>query len=308
MTTKTQGMIQLGRKDTGLQWNRASSSISFLVRGVAVFTATSTGISFAVNPAYADDILPDATDTRTLGSSAARWLSAYVKNLFLGATAAIVAHSGGGQASATALTTGINRVGTVAAAADSVKLPAALAGAICIITNAGAFSMQVFGAGTDTINSIATATGIPHPVGASRLYSCAADGNWDVSSAPSLLNQKYSAATNTTAFTATGAQVAGADTVTLNCTGTLGSGQALTLPIATDLVAAIPNAYVGQTYRLRIMNQSSANFAWTVTTASGLTLTGTMTIGQNTYRDFVVTLTSLTAVAIQSLGQVIVAA
>jgi hypothetical protein len=119
----------------------------------------------------------------------------------------------------------------------------------------------------------------------------------------------YNTETNTTNFTTTGAKVAGAQNVVLNLTGALGSGQrACTLPTAAQIVAAIPNAYVGQTYRLRIQNSSSGAFAWTVTTNTGLTLTGTMTVAQNTYRDFLVTLTSLTAVAIQSLGQVIVGA
>lgn len=119
---------------------------------------------------------------------------------------------------------------------------------------------------------------------------------------------EYSVDTSTAGFTAAGAVVAGANNVTLNLTGTLGAGAALTLPIATDIVAAIPNARIGKTYRLRIINRSGANFAWTVTTNTGITLTGTMTIAQNTYREFDVTLDSLTAVSLQSLGQVIIAA
>lgn len=114
---------------------------------------------------------------------------------------------------------------------------------------------------------------------------------------------KYAAATNTAAFTATGAQVAGAQNVTLNLTGTLAAGRAIQMPTALAIVAAIPNAYVGETYILTIQNTSSANFAWTVTTNTGITLTGTVTIAQNTQRSFLVTLTSLTAVAVQSLGQ-----
>ena len=59
---------------------------------------------------------------------------------------------------------------------------------------------------------------------------------------------------------------------------------------------------IGSTYRLRVINRSSGNFAWTMTTNTGWTLTGTMTIAQNTWRDFVVTLTSLTAATLQAVG------
>lgn len=113
---------------------------------------------------------------------------------------------------------------------------------------------------------------------------------------------QYAAATNTSGFTSTGAQVAGAADVTLNLTGTLGAGANIQSPAAADIVAAVPNARAGESYKLRIINSSSANFAWTLTTNTGNTLTGTMSVAQNTWRDFYVTLTSLTAVAIQAIG------
>lgn len=118
---------------------------------------------------------------------------------------------------------------------------------------------------------------------------------------------QYAADTATAGFTATGAEVAGANNVFLDLTGSMGADAAIQLPTAAAIVAAIPNAFVGQTYRLRIANKSAVNHVWTVTTNTGLTLSGTMTIAQNTWREFMVTLTSLTAVAVQSLGQVIVA-
>lgn len=69
----------------------------------------------------------------------------------------LTAHSGGGQASATPCTAMINRITTVAAAADSCVLPPAVAGQGILIINAGATSMNVFAAGTDLINAAATA-------------------------------------------------------------------------------------------------------------------------------------------------------
>lgn len=113
----------------------------------------------------------------------------------------------------------------------------------------------------------------------------------------------YSALANTAGFTLTAAtSEAGARDCTILLSGTLGAGANVQSDTAAAIVAAIPNARAGMSYRLRIINASSANFAWTLTTNTNVTLTGTMTIAQNTWRDFYVTLTSLTAVAIQAIG------
>ena len=74
----------------------------------------------------------------------------------------ITAHAGGGQAAATVLGAALNRVTTIASAADSVALPAAVGGQSITVVNASSNSMQLFGAvGTsDTINGTAGATGI----------------------------------------------------------------------------------------------------------------------------------------------------
>lgn len=144
---------------------------------------------------------------------------------------------------------------------------------------------------------------IPYDAGSGIVSAATQLENLKVNMKMSAVRTKYTVATDTTAFTATGAQISGGDIQTvLNLTGTLGAGAAITLPTVAALVAAISGPRVGQSWFLRIMNQSSANFAWTVTTNTGWTLAGTMTIAQNTYRDFVVTLTSLTAATLQSLG------
>ena len=97
--------------------------------------------------------------------------------------AAVTAHSGGTQAAGFQLVAGYNRLGTVAAQGDSVLLPPAAIGLTCTIDNRGAQPAQVFGNGTDTINGIATATGLSHGVGQIATYFCTASGpggNWDV--------------------------------------------------------------------------------------------------------------------------------
>jgi hypothetical protein len=84
----------------------------------------------------------------------------------------LTAHAAGGQASALALTASINRVDTVGTAADSVKLPAPsyVGQQVVVINNAASNSMQVFGAGTDTINAVATGTGVAHAAGKTAVY------------------------------------------------------------------------------------------------------------------------------------------
>jgi hypothetical protein len=214
----------------------------------------------------------------------------------------ITAFSGGGQGSAVALTGEYNFISTVAAAADSVKLPASAAGMIVFVYNGGANAAQVFGAGTDTIDGIATATGQPLPSKGLGVYVCNAAGTWQSNNVQVQPAGKFGSAANTTGFTATGAQIGGAEEVYLDLTGALGAGANIQLPTVAALVAAIPNAQVGTAYYLRIMNHSSGAFAWTVTTNTGWTLNGTMTIAQNFYREFMVTFTAIGAATLQSLG------
>lgn len=122
-----------------------------------------------------------------------------------------------------------------------------------------------------------------------------------------------------TTHTLTGAQVVGAvspatslpntilgpDEVTVDLTGTLGSAQNIQMPTAAAILAAMPNAYVGQKFKLIIKNDSGGAFAWTVTTNTGVTLTGTMTIAQNTLREFYITVNGLganAAIGVQNAG------
>jgi hypothetical protein len=89
--------------------------------------------------------------------------------------AGVTARAGGGQANATQLTGNIATVTTVATAADSVKLPLGRAGAVFAMWNTTATSMTVYGAGTDTINGIATATGVAQAGGTKAVYFCTSD-------------------------------------------------------------------------------------------------------------------------------------
>lgn len=94
----------------------------------------------------------------------------------------IVAKAGGGQTLATQLGAQTNVIATCATTSDSVKLPeivqspgvlspvGASVGAIIVVANLGAANAQVFGGGTDTINGVATATGVSLPAGTSSVF------------------------------------------------------------------------------------------------------------------------------------------
>lgn len=93
----------------------------------------------------------------------------------------ITATSGGGQANAYALTAQVSEILTVAAPADSVALPkitpqsqsAAAPGQVgmmMFVYNESANACQVFGATPDTINTVATGTGVSIPAGKSAVF------------------------------------------------------------------------------------------------------------------------------------------
>jgi hypothetical protein len=90
----------------------------------------------------------------------------------------ITAYAGGGQTNATQLVAQFNKVATVASGNDSVKLPTIVntptqlgaIGSQVIVRNAGSNSLQVFGGGTDTINDVATATGVAVGAGKTAIF------------------------------------------------------------------------------------------------------------------------------------------
>ena len=73
----------------------------------------------------------------------------------------ITAHAGGTKAAALALTASYNVLSVCATNGDSVLLPAdRKVGDQVEIANDGAANAQVFGAGSDTIDGVSTATGV----------------------------------------------------------------------------------------------------------------------------------------------------
>lgn len=95
--------------------------------------------------------------------------------------AAVTAAAGGTQAKGTQLSGTAANITVCATDNDSVRLPLAIAGITYDLVNNGAKSAQVFGAGTDTINGVATATGVAQAAGKAGHYFCtktAPGGTW----------------------------------------------------------------------------------------------------------------------------------
>lgn len=105
---------------------------------------------------------------------------AKVANRFLASvTDGITAHAGGGQANAVLLTTDINRVTTVASAADSVALPASTPGSeVTVINAAGVNSMNVFPQSGDQINALAANAAFAVAAGKVATFYCTVAGFW----------------------------------------------------------------------------------------------------------------------------------
>jgi hypothetical protein len=110
------------------------------------------------------------------------------------------------------------------------------------------------------------------------------------------------------AVTLTAAQCSGGSVeVWVNCTGTQAGGFTITLPTVALLVTAMQGANInplaGGSIILNVMATNGAAQTGTVTTNTGWTLTGTLTVADATYRKLLVTFTSLSAFAAQSLGE-----
>jgi hypothetical protein len=212
-------------------------------------------------------------------------------------TNAITAFAGGGQGSATALTSDINSITTCATANDSVKLPAAVAGKSITVSNLGAAHAAVFPATGDLIDSLAANASVSLATNSSITFTCAVTGSWKASQ-QRVLGAKFSTGTTTTTFAA--GQLTGA--INVSYASTAGTPGSIATRTATEMFADDPYARVGGAYRLRISNTAAGAATMTITAGSGVTLTGTATVADAAYRDFVVTYTSATALVIQNVG------
>ena len=93
-------------------------------------------------------------------------------------TDGITAHAGGTKVAAVPLTSKWNRLSVVATGGDSVLLPVAAVGTEVLIINGGAAAAQVFGAGTDTVDGVATGTGVVLTNAKAAKFYCLTAGAW----------------------------------------------------------------------------------------------------------------------------------
>lgn len=83
---------------------------------------------------------------------------------------------------------------------------------------------------------------------------------------------------------------------------TNGAGRADTVPTVASLAAQLENPDAGTSFEFTIRNTAGAAETITVSTATGWTLSGTMTIAQSNSKRFKVVFTSPTAATLYSLG------
>lgn len=105
--------------------------------------------------------------------------------------------------------------------------------------------------------------------------------------------------TSGTAATFVGSDISGAAVVNYINTA---ANATLTLPTAAAMLAATPGGHIGMQHTLLIRNTHATTATLTADGGGTFTLSGTMTIAQNTTRIFNVNLTSASAATITSMG------
>lgn len=322
--TATQLVAALNKVTTATGGSAFGVKLPATAPGLDCIVENHSGVSLQVYGAGTDTIddVATATGVTQMDSSVViftcyetgKWYSnglatGYAKNPQSGTVletmqfADAVSAAGSSQGTATQLSAAINTVSTVSAG-QGVNLPASAPGLQVTVINTGANPLLVYPAqgASDTINGVAAATGVSLFPGVAAQFNCTATGAWTTQPGTTK-NAAFNTNTATAGTTLTAANITGgASSVDLAMTGTLGGAVNAQLPTVAAMVAALHSPTVGTSFRLRIVNESSANFAWTVTTNTGWTLTGTMSIAQNTWREFVVTLNSLTTATLQSVA------
>ena len=96
----------------------------------------------------------------------------------MSSTDGLTAHAGGGQGSATALVSMLNRVTTVATNADSVILPTGVAGMNIVVINAGANSLNVFPDTGSMINGGSANAAVALAAGKTATFYTTLAGAW----------------------------------------------------------------------------------------------------------------------------------
>lgn len=228
------------------------------------------------------------TPSRMIGGG----LSANAVLAISGDIATGISAAGTTQVTATAITADRNYIGT-AAASSGVILQSGEVGKTVLVYNGGANSVNIYPPVGGAINTIATNSPMVLAVGKTAYF--------DYSSALVISGDLYTAPTSevVTSIATVGAGTLTAAALVGGILTRDGAQSATaftdTTATAAQIVAAISNAQVGQSVRCTIKNNTDG--AMTITAGSGVTLTGQAVIAANSWCEFVIVLTSLTAVA-----------
>lgn len=165
-------------------FNDGANSVQVYAPGSVTIdgTAGSTGVALAAGGraaffAATASVLMSASNGITNPAGTFTTLSASGMVDLTSIGAALTA-AGTNQATALALTSQVNRVGT-AAAGTGVQLPAAVVGQHITVFNDGANPIKVYGAGTDTVDGAAAATGVTLTNAKRAIFYCLSAGAYE---------------------------------------------------------------------------------------------------------------------------------
>lgn len=209
----------------------------------------------------------------------------------------ITATASGTQATAYPLVAVVNRVATVATDGDAVRLPPAKAGLVRYVTHAGSANMDVYPSSGETIDGFSADTAMRIIANTRVTCTCSVDGTWHASATP-LPVAKYTTNAGSGATTAAAGNLSGAQ----KCVALFSAvgAAALTTRTAAQMYADMGNIKPGDVYNVRIINTSGGTT--TLTGGTGVTITGTAGIASNTWNEYMVTVTSASAITFQYIG------
>lgn len=105
---------------------------------------------------------------------------------------------------------------------------------------------------------------------------------------------------NVTTGTLAAGQASGAQIVYLKSSNATPGSQAMRTP--AQVLADTPGLAVGTSYTLRVINTGAGTFTLATDSGSGFTITGTATVAQNVFRDYVVKIVTGTTGTIDEVG------
>jgi len=149
-------------------------------------------------------------------------------------TDGIVAGATQTQAGATPLVSEVNRIATSATSGNGVMLPSSSPGLSVMVINHGGTPVQVYGAGSDTIDDQAASAGVTQMQGSVAFYICATPGAWYSEGIGTGYAGSFQTMSSTDAMTAAGTNQATATPIKTmqNRFTTVALGTGAILPVA----------------------------------------------------------------------------